>query len=47
MTILVTCKKFNGLFFKRYWKMYSENVVEKHDRESCCGSERRSLSTFG
>jgi hypothetical protein len=36
-----------GLFLKRSWKMYSENVVEIDEREVCCGAELRSLSIFG
>jgi hypothetical protein len=27
--------------------MYCENVVEKEEREVCCGRERWSLSAFG
>jgi len=33
-----------GLFLKIYLKMYSESVVEKDEREVCCGNE---LSAFG
>lgn len=36
-----------GLFLKIYWKMYSEDVVEKDEKEVCCGSELRSFSAFG
>jgi hypothetical protein len=36
-----------GLFLKRSWKMYSEDVVEKDEREACCGSGLGSLSAFG
>jgi hypothetical protein len=36
-----------GLFLKRSWKMCSVDVVEKDEREVCCGSGLGSLSAFG